>query len=222
MTKDIVLFGLYSIVHLFVIVTISKESYLFLPSKIIPILLLIFFLAKEWASLQKKGKLIVLALVFSLFGDSFLALPSSAYFVPGLGSFLVAQLVYSYAFSIGSRSSLILFLPFLLFGLTFFYFLRPELGPLLIPVAVYITAICFMGWRSAARVATRPVYLLGLFGAIIFIASDSIIAYSMFLNRTMDRQIASLLIMITYYVAQLLIYSSAKVEELNPKFSKST
>jgi alkenylglycerophosphocholine/alkenylglycerophosphoethanolamine hydrolase len=222
MTKDIVLFSLFSIVHLFSIVTLSKESYFFLPSKIVPILILIFFLSKEWSNLQKKGKLVVLGLVFSLFGDSFLALPGAGYFVPGLGSFLVAQLVYSYAFSLGSKSSLLRSLPFLVFGLTFFYFLQPQLGSLLVPVAVYVTAICLMGWRSASRVASGKVYTLGLAGALIFILSDSIIAYSMFLNPSMDRQVASLCIMITYYAAQLLIYSATKVEELILISAKST
>ncbi|TGL61763.1 lysoplasmalogenase [Leptospira ognonensis] len=222
MTKDIVLFGLYSIVHLVAIVSITKENVFFLPSKIIPILLLILFLSRDWAYLLKKGKLVVVALVFSLFGDSFLALPSPDFFVPGLGSFLVAQLIYAYAFSIGSKLSIVRLIPFVIFGCTFFYFLKPELGPLLIPVAVYVSAICLMGWRSLARVAPSRVYFLGLFGSLIFILSDSIIAYSMFLNRTMDRQVASLLIMITYYLAQFFIYAATKVEELNSVRRKST
>ena len=101
MTKEIVLFGIFSVLHLIVICTITRENYLFLPSKILPILLLIFTLGKSWTNLAKKGKLILIALVFSLFGDSFLALPGSGYFVPGLGSFLIAQLIYAYAFSLG-------------------------------------------------------------------------------------------------------------------------
>jgi alkenylglycerophosphocholine/alkenylglycerophosphoethanolamine hydrolase len=222
MAKEIVLFTIYSTVHLLAIYIIPRESIFFLPSKIIPILVLIFFLANRWSDLQRKGKFVLLGLVFSLFGDSFLALPGSGYFVPGLGSFLVAQLVYSYAFSLGSKVSLPLFLPFIVFGLIFFYFLAPKLGPLLVPVGVYITAICLMGWRSSARVAPKNVYLLGLLGALIFMVSDSIIAYSMFLNPEMDRSLASLLIMITYYIAQLLIYSATKAEELNLAFSKST
>ncbi len=222
MTKDIVLFGLYGLVHLLAIVSITKESYFFLPSKIIPILVLIFFLAKDWAFLQKKGKLVVSALIFSLFGDSFLALPNPSYFVPGLGSFLVAQLIYAYAFSLGAKFSPLRALPFLGFGIIFFYFLAPELGALTIPVAVYVTAICLMGWRSASRIGTLKVFQLGFIGALIFILSDSIIAYSMFLNKNMDRHLASLLIMITYYVAQFLIYAATKEEELNLTRRKST
>ncbi|TGN19646.1 lysoplasmalogenase [Leptospira idonii] len=214
MAKEIVLFGLYSIVHLLAILTITKESYFFLPSKIIPILILIVSLVRFWGELQKRGKLVVLALIFSAFGDSFLALPGEKFFVPGLGSFLLAQLIYAYAFSIGSTLKLKLSLPFLAFGGVFFALLVPKLGVLLIPVAVYIAAICLMGWRAAARVSQAHAYRCGLIGAITFMASDSIIAYSMFLNPHMDRLLASMLIMITYYLAQALLYESVKVEEL--------
>lgn len=222
MTKDIVLFGIYSILHFIAIFALTRESVFFLPLKIIPILILIVYLAKERAKLQKRGKLVLFGLIFSLFGDSFLALPGNQFFVPGLGSFLIAQLIYSYAFSVGSKLAPLRAIPFVIFGLLFFYQLVPHLGALLIPVGVYISAICLMGWRSLARVADSPVYGLGLFGALIFMISDSIIAYSMFLNPSMDRQVAGLLIMVTYYLAQLLIYLATKVEELNPTDRKST
>ncbi|MDF3819900.1 lysoplasmalogenase [Leptospira sp. 96542] len=214
MAKEFVLFGLYSLVHIGAILTIPKENYFYLPSKIIPIVILIVSLFRFFPKLEKRGKLMAFGLVFSAFGDSFLALPSSAYFVPGLGSFLVAQLIYSYAFSLQSESKPILALPFLIFGLSFFYVLLPKLGSLLIPVAVYITAICLMGWRAASRNSSSKPFLLGLFGALIFMLSDSIIAYSMFLNTSMNRTVASLLIMVTYYLAQVLLYAATKSEEL--------
>jgi uncharacterized membrane protein YhhN len=71
-----------------------------------------------------------------------------------------------------------------------------------------------MGWRAASRNSNTKPFVLGLLGAVIFIASDSIIAYSMFLNPEMDREIASLSIMITYYLAQALIYLATKTEEI--------
>ncbi|MCZ8343401.1 MAG: lysoplasmalogenase [Leptospira sp.] len=214
MAKELVLFTLYSIVHLLVIVTIPRESFIYLPSKIIPILILIVSVFRHVSILSKRGKWVGVGLVFSLFGDAFLALPGGKYFVPGLGSFLIAQLMYSYAFSIRSDWKPILFLPFLIFGASFFFFLAPKLGPLLIPVLVYITAICIMGWRAASRNSATKPFILGLLGALVFVASDSIIAYSMFLNPEMDREVASLLIMITYYMAQALIYLATKSEEI--------
>lgn len=214
MAKELVLFTIYSFVHLLVIVTTPRESYIYLPSKIIPILILIVSLFRHVSLLSKRGKWVGVGLVFSLFGDAFLALPGGKYFVPGLGSFLIAQLLYSYAFSIRSEWKPILFLPFLIFGTSFFYFLAPKLGPLLIPVLVYVSAICLMGWRAASRNSNTKPFVLGLLGAVIFIASDSIIAYSMFLNPEMDREIASLSIMITYYLAQALIYLATKTEEI--------
>lgn len=214
MTKELLLFTLYSFVHLLAIVTIPRENPFFLPSKIIPILILIYAVFKYLPILEKRGKLVGLGLIFSLFGDSFLALPGGKFFVPGLGSFLVAQLIYSYAFSLRSDVKPMLALPFLIFGASFFYFLAPKLGPLLVPVFVYITAICLMGWRAASRNSASKPFVLGLLGALVFIASDSVIAYSMFLNPEMDKAVASLLIMITYYVAQALIYSATYSEEI--------
>ncbi|TGL62443.1 lysoplasmalogenase [Leptospira jelokensis] len=222
MAKEIVLFVLFSIVHLLAIVTITKEDLFYLPSKIIPILILIVSLFRFFPSLEKRGKLVAVGLVFSLFGDSFLAIPKEGYFVPGLGSFLVAQLIYSYAFTIDSKIKPLLAIPFLLFGSSFFMVLAPKLGALMIPVGFYISAICLMGWRAASRNSISKPFYLGLLGALVFILSDSIIAYSMFLNREMDRSLASLGIMITYYLAQLLIYAATKTEELDVQSVKNT
>ncbi|TGL17941.1 lysoplasmalogenase [Leptospira levettii] len=222
MAKEIVLFVLFSVVHLLAIVTITKEDVFYLPSKIIPILILIVALFRSFPTLEKRGKLVAVGLVFSLFGDSFLAIPKEGYFVPGLGSFLIAQLIYSYAFTIDSKIKPLLAIPFLLFGSSFFMVLVPKLGALTIPVGFYISAICLMGWRAAARNSITKPFYLGLLGALVFILSDSIIAYSMFLNREMDRSVASLGIMITYYFAQLLIYAATKTEELDVQSVKNT
>ncbi len=132
MAKELVLFTIYSFVHLLVIVTTPRESYIYLPSKIIPILILIISLFRHVSLLSKRGKWVSVGLVFSLFGDAFLALPGGKYFVPGLGSFLIAQLLYSYAFSIRSEWKPILFLPFLLSSAPpSFISLLLSFGPLL-------------------------------------------------------------------------------------------
>ncbi|TGM13670.1 lysoplasmalogenase [Leptospira selangorensis] len=222
MAKEIVLFVLFSVVHLLAIVTITKEDWMYLPSKIIPIFILIFGLFRFFPSLEKRGKLVAIGLVFSVFGDAFLAIPKEGFFVPGLGSFLIAQLLYAYAFTLDSKVKPILAIPFLIFGSSFFIALSPKLGELTIPVGFYISAICLMGWRAAARNSITKPFYLGLLGALVFILSDSIIAYSMFLNRGMDRSIASLGIMITYYLAQVLIYSATKSEELDVQAVKNT
>ncbi|XDD44631.1 lysoplasmalogenase [Leptospira sp. WS60.C2] len=222
MAKEIVLFVLFSIVHLLAIVTISKEDAMYLPSKVIPIFILIFGLFRFFPTLEKRGKLVAIGLVFSAFGDTFLAIPKEGYFVPGLGSFLIAQLIYAYAFTLDSKIKPILAIPFLIFGSSFFIVLAPKLGELTIPVGFYISAICLMGWRAAARNSITKPFYLGLLGALVFILSDSIIAYSMFLNREMDRTVASLGIMVTYYLAQLLIYVATKSEELDVQAVKNT
>lgn len=79
-----------------------------------------------------------------------------------------------------------------------------------------------MGWRAAARNSVSKPFYLGLLGALVFILSDSIIAYSMFLKPEMDRFTASMGIMVTYYIAQVLIYSATKAEELDFQSVKNT
>lgn len=213
MTKELVLFVLYAIVHLVAIFSITREDFLYLPTKVIPILVLLFVLGRNFPQLEKRGKFVFIGLLFSLAGDSFLALPNQTYFIPGLGSFLVAQLLYSFAFTLDSRVKPFLAIPFLVFGSTFFYALAPKLGPLVFPVGFYISAICLMGWRASARSSNISVYTIGLMGALAFILSDSIIAYSMFLNPGLDRVWASFGIMSTYYLAQWLIFRATQIEE---------
>ncbi|GBF51847.1 YhhN-like protein [Leptospira ryugenii] len=210
----LVLFLVFSVLHFLAIGFSNKESLLYLPSKVVPILLLLYGMIRHGKRLPKPGKVFTLGLVFSVFGDSFLALPGKEYFVPGLGSFLIAQLLYAYAFSFGESSFWKRALPFFAFGAAYYALLLPHLGNLSLPVFVYMTAICLMGWRVASA-SSRPKqsFQLGLMGAILFILSDSIIAYSMFLAPEMNRMLASFLIMSTYYIAQLFLFLSMEPKE---------
>ena len=149
--------------------------------------------------------LILAGLLFSLLGDIALLFPEK-WFTAGLAAFLAAQVFYVLAFKPcpGHQVSTGLFLPFIFFGLLMFFILAPGLGPLKLPVFVYIAAITIMAGFAAARFVdlggARP--LLAFAGAILFLVSDSVLAYDRFAKKLGPAQI---IILGTYFPAQLLI-----------------
>ena len=149
--------------------------------------------------------LVLAGLAFSLLGDIALMFPDKA-FTAGLAAFLAAQVLYILAFrpGPGHPATLGVFLPFILFGLLMFFILAPGLGPMKLPVFVYIAAITTMAGLAAGRFAglggTKP--LLAFAGAMLFLVSDSVLAYDRFGRRF---RLARALVLGTYFPAQLLI-----------------
>jgi uncharacterized membrane protein YhhN len=149
--------------------------------------------------------LVLAALLCSLVGDIALMFPEK-WFTAGLGSFLVAHVFYILAFkpAPGHPISAGMLAPFLIFGLLMFRILSPSLGRLKFPVLVYVAAITVMAALAAARFVarggTRP--LLAFAGAVLFLVSDSVLAYDRFVKKLGPAQI---IILGTYFPAQLLI-----------------
>jgi len=149
---------------------------------------------------------ILAGLAFSLLGDIALAL-SEKWFQAGIAAFLVAQVLYIMAFKPGPGHpvSTFLFLPLILYGLLMYFLLRPGLGPLKLPVFVYVAAITIMAGFAAGRYVdlggAKP--LLAFAGAILFLISDSVLAYDRFAKRIGPA--AQIVILGTYFPAQLLI-----------------
>ena len=128
------------------------------------------------------GRLTAGGLVLSALGDVLL---EAGFFLPGLLAFLSAHLAYVAAFlSADRRPAPGRAVPFLAWGLLAFALLRPGLGAMALPVAVYVAVICTMMWRAAARVGSpgTPALAaaLGLAGAVAFGASDTLIAFNRF------------------------------------------
>jgi uncharacterized membrane protein YhhN len=151
-------------------------------------------------------KMFVLAgLACSLAGDICLMFPER-WFRAGLVSFLAAHAFYILAFkpAPGRPVSAGLLLPFMIYGLLMFRTLAPALGNLKLPVLIYIAAITVMAWLAANRFVyaggTQP--LLAFAGAVLFLASDSVLAYDRFARKIGPAQA---IILGTYFPAQLLI-----------------
>ena len=149
--------------------------------------------------------LVLTGLIFSLLGDVALMFPEK-WFTAGLVAFLAAQVSYILAFKPlpGHPISPATFLPFILFGLLMFFLLAPKLGPMKLPVFIYIAAITLMAGFAAARFidrgGTKP--LLAFVGAVLFLISDSVLAYDRFARKVPG---ARVIILGTYFPAQLLI-----------------
>jgi uncharacterized membrane protein YhhN len=153
-------------------------------------------------------------LAISVFGDLFLELGQSS-FLLGVGSFLLAHLCYIAAF-VSAQPSLrpIRLIPFLVWGGVAFWLISARLGPMLAPVAVYMCVICCMMWRSAAALDPRGPCAFarwsGLIGALLFGASDTLIA----LGRWHPSVRASdLLVMTVYWSGQIGLALSAALAE---------
>ncbi|CAI8236056.1 MAG: Uncharacterised protein [SAR116 cluster bacterium] len=159
------------------------------------------------------------ALLFSLAGDVFLMFThmSAHFFTAGLGAFLLAHVFYILLFVRQRNKKLPI--PWLQGGLLLCYavlmgfLVLDQTGDLKIPVLVYITVITAMAFSSLMRKGnmTAVAYGSGVLGARFFLASDSLLALSMFRDQFPD---LGFLVMISYGLAQaLMVYSLSQSEQ---------
>jgi uncharacterized membrane protein YhhN len=157
--------------------------------------------------------LVLAGLACSLAGDVFLMLPRDR-FLPGLASFLAGHLFFAAAFAAagGAAGPPAAFLPFAAAGALVYAWLRPGLGRLALPVAIYAAAIALMAGLAAARwLAVGGVgALLACAGATLFVVSDALLATNRFRRplRAAQAQILG-----SYFAGQCLIALSTGVGE---------
>ncbi len=206
---------LYSTFHPY---TLDWLNYISKP--LIMISLLLWYLSSK----APKGKwyfMGIVAILFSLVGDLFLMFQEDqpSLFLFGLGAFLAAQISYALAFSkvpVIPEIPIIKRYPLLIavfgaYGFWIFTTLRPTLHKLELPVLFYMVAILSMGIAALnryGRVSKKSFYLVML-GALFFIASDSILAFSKFHKPILE---SGFWIMGTYIAAQFLIVTGLRGE----------
>ena len=154
-----------------------------------PLTTLIVLLGAGWLiqpGSQPYRGLVALGLALSLAGDVLL-LPRLDRFTAGLAAFLLAYLAYLGAFTVGNPvvpGQLLPLAPFLVAGAAVVRYLWSDLGRRRVPVLVYLTVVCAMGWRAATRGhapgVTRASFVLALAGACLLLASDAIVAVRRF------------------------------------------
>jgi uncharacterized membrane protein YhhN len=180
-----------------------RRVYLFKPLTVI-LIILIALQAQATASPFYKY-LLVAGLLFSLAGDVFLMLPRDR-FVQGLASFLVAHLFYIAAFSSGGVRPPSVLVGALLagYGTLMMRLLWPRLGRLKGPVVVYVVVILLMAWQASNRwLGAGPEgSAFAAAGALLFVASDSLLAWNRFKGSFRAAQGC---VLGTYFAAQWLI-----------------
>ncbi|MCB0508213.1 MAG: lysoplasmalogenase [Bacteroidetes bacterium] len=170
---------------------------------------------------NKADIVIYFALFFSWLGDIFLMFPRVHYsetmrlilFLSGLISFLITHILYIFYFINEHKPALkagimvqkpYLFVPFVLYLLAFISYLFPHLGALKIPIVIYGLCIVAMSVAALNRkgfIPNKSFYFV-FCGSLLFIASDTILASEIFIQKMEWQRIA---IMATYILAQALI-----------------
>ena len=164
-------------------------------------LLLAFFVSSLDGLHHHLAKWVKWALVCSWVGDVLLMPDGDLFFVLGLLAFLGAQICYILGFRSSAlgplRSRPWLVLPYAGYVLLLLYLLLPDVGGLALPVTVYAVALVTMAILATGVSPTTGV------GALLFVASDSLLALTEFTDRLPVA--AESWIMPTYLVGQLLI-----------------
>jgi uncharacterized membrane protein YhhN len=146
------------------------------------------------------------ALAFSWLGDLALMGESETWFLLGIGAFAGAQISYIVMFSKLPGPGLVLAWKFLLVPyLIFWIFFNSiiEAGNLRVPVLIYsalLTAMAISALNAALRLQ-KPWRFLPNYGALLFVASDSLIALAEFNGVSIN----SGAIMITYLAGQSML-----------------
>jgi len=207
-----------------------REVMFFTKPLILPLIAAYFFINSHNTN-DEVRKFMLGAFLFSWFGDISLMLtpevptdtvlmgiPKSKYFfLVGLGSFLVAQLLFIFSYrktttASPGKAKPVWFVPFVVYWMVMMVLVLPPLSAntekssAVIPVMVYAGILISMAAVALTRYGrTNPKsFALTLTGACIFVVSDSLIAIS-FLAMQTPMQLAGFLIMSTYVVAEFLI-----------------
>ena len=175
-------------------------------SKPLPVAVLLVLLKPD----TRFKRLIYLGFLFSLVGDILLETADSL-FVFGLVSFLTAHVFYISAFLKRKKDNALITAGVLvLFGGIYYWFLHPGLGEMAIPVLVYIAVILTMVWSSFAQRNHDAYAGYAVAGALFFMLSDSLIAYTKFYASL---EYSRYVIILTYWLAQYLIFFTAMHEK---------
>ncbi len=153
--------------------------------------------------------ILLIGLIFCLGGDVFLALPRERMFLFGLVSFLLGHVFYAGSFFYVADVSYWTWIGAgigLFAGGRVFCWLRPHLGPLQIPVMLYIIVITVMligAWTVFCDAGVEFLGRLLVFsGAVSFYISDLFVARDRFLKIEFRNRLLGLPL---YYFAQFLL-----------------
>lgn len=206
-------FLIVAIADLYAVITQNKTIEMIFKPLLMTALAVVYLV-----SVKKPNFWLLSALFFSFWGDVFL-LDKANFFVFGLASFLVAHIVYikissGYVKKSSVSKIIVAAIPFIVLFAGLLSLIFDNLGEMLLPVLVYGVAISTFGTLALLNYqqekSTANTWLL--LGAVLFIASDSLIALNNFYTpkRLFDISIISL-----YVVSQYLIVRAVIAKEVN-------
>lgn len=172
-----------------------------------PLIMLSLFV---FSVFQLKGKLkehilFLIAQCFAFLGDVFLLGSGSQYFILGLSSFLIMQLLYTYVFyrqkGIGVYKHRFSIGLIILVACVFFAILLPHTAELKVPVIFYNLSIIGMTIIAVLRWKVKGYYFV-VIGALLFLISDATLGYAKFVAPI---EYSGFIVMLTYCAAQLCI-----------------
>jgi uncharacterized membrane protein YhhN len=180
-----------------------------LPTKTILSCLFIFTALVQAHLIPVYFYILLFGLIFCLGGDVFLALPQERMFLLGLVSFLLGHVLYVvdffYVADVSQWTWVGCLVGLLVSGLVFWW-LRPHLGSMLIPVIAYIIVITVMvigAWTVLGDTKLNYAGRLVVFiGAVSFYLSDLFVARDRFLKSEFTNRLIGLPM---YYVGQFLL-----------------
>jgi len=206
-----IVFLLVAIADVYAVITQTKNIEMIFKPLLMTSLAVVYLV-----SVKKPSFWLLSALFFSFWGDVFL-LDKTNFFVFGLASFLVAHVVYikittSFLYKDSVVKILTSAIPFVLLFVGLLGLIYNNLGEMLLPVLVYGIAISTFGtaallnYRQQKKTANSWLLL----GAILFIASDSLIALN---NFYMPKPLFNIAIIVLYIVSQYLIVKAIIAKE---------
>ena len=200
--KYVVLYVLVCCVELAVI---SLDlPFRFLSKPLVMVTLMVMVLANHF-SLRSEFSLFFSALIFALIGDVFLLQEGEQYFLCGIASFFIMQILYAYTFykqkGIGAMRELNKIIGVSVAALLLNVILWNYTGGLRIPVVFYSLSILAMAITGIIRWKV-PGYKLVFWGVLLFVFSDSYLGINKFRTSLWE---ADLIVMLSYMIAQGLI-----------------
>lgn len=192
-------------------VYVQDETLRYFTKPLLMPLLIIFFRTATQSIQEPLRAKTILALFFSWAGDVLLMFEpaNNLFFIWGLISFLLAHVFYILFYDNiiryeNLKKNYWWFLPIIAYCAGLVYLLMPKLGDMKLPVIVYSIVIGYMLLQSlqTIRIKNKSAALLMVIGAILFVASDSLLAVNKFY---ISFELAGLVVMSTYGLAQFLI-----------------
>jgi uncharacterized membrane protein YhhN len=209
-----------SFVYLLIILLGHEDIAWYIKPFLIPLLIL----GIRFHSNFHSKTLLLTALTLSWFGDIILLFAdrNEVYFIAGLVAFVLSHIAYILLFNTqikpkNSKNKAVFWMgvtAIIMYLIVIIALLLPNLGDLTIPVFIYALVLStmllfafkgFLMWK-------KPANWYILIGAVLFVSSDSLVAFNKFYNPLI---LSSFIIMITYLIAQYLIVSG--ILKLNQK-----